>query len=284
MLVTLNEVLNIAEEKGCGIGAFNTPSLEAIIAVLEVAEELNSPVIIQHAQIHEEIMALDIIGPIMVGLAKKANVAVCVHLDHGSDIDYLERAMKMGFTSVMFDGSLLPYEENVAETRRVVEVAQKYAVNVEAEIGHVSGSEVEYCEDNEEHHEGGSEYTDPMLAKQFVEETKIDALAASFGTVHGFYKSQPKLDFERIEKIRKKTGRPLVMHGGSGVSAEDYQRAIARGIRKINYYSYMSNAGVKGVRAVLNEKEVYHYSEIRESAIAYMKKDVRSAMEVFMGN
>ena len=278
MLASLKEVMEMAKQGEYAIGAFNTPNLECLLAVLHNAEELNVPVIISHAQLHEEIAPLDDIGPLMVYAAKQAKVKVCVHLDHGEDLDYLERALEMGFTSVMYDGSLLSYEENVANTKKAVALAAKYNADVEAEIGVMGGREAGASDSGSK---AEDMYTDPDVAKRFVEETGIDALAASFGTAHGLYKAAAKLDFERIEQICDKTGIPLVMHGGSGVSPEDYRMAINKGVRKINYYSYMSNAGVAAAKDLLATTDVTYYHDIAMVAQKAMKADVLKAMNVF---
>ena len=277
MLVNMNEILRYAEEKGCCVGAFDTPNLEILMAVLRAAEKRNEPVIIQHAQLHECETSIDVIGPIMVRMAKDAQVPVCVMLDHGEDMDYVRIALELGFSAVMIDGSSKPYDENVSLTREAVALAKEYGASVEAEIGIVTGHE------GKEFHieEPGAAYTDPELAARFVNDTGIDALAASVGTVHGFYATKPKLDFERIEKIKELTGLPLVMHGGSGISVEDTQRAIRCGIRKINYFSYMSNAGVRAVKELLAEKDVKYFHDLAGAAVDGMEKDVLSAMGMF---
>ncbi len=277
MLVNMNEVLKYAEEKGCCVGAFDTPNLEILMAVLRAAGKRNEPVIIQHAQLHEPEMAIRIIGPIMVRMAKEAAVPVCVMLDHGEDMDYVRTALELGFSAVMIDGSSKPYDENVSLTREAVALAKEYGASVEAEIGIVTGHE------GKEFHieEPGAAYTDPELAARFVRDTGIDALAASVGTVHGFYATKPKLDFDRIVKIKELTGVPLVMHGGSGISVEDTQRAIRCGIRKINYFSYMSNAGVRAVKELLAEREVKYFHDLANAAVDGMEQDVLSAMRMF---
>lgn len=277
MLVNMNQVLQYAEDRRCCIGAFDTPNLEILMAVLGAAEKRNEPVIIQHAQLHECETSIDVIGPIMVRMAKDAQVPVCVMLDHGEDIEYVKRALEIGFSAVMYDGSSLSYEENVRMTKEVVALAKAAGADVEAEIGIVTG------------HEGrefglkevSEAYTDPDLAARYVKDTGIDALAASVGTVHGFYTTKPNLDFERIVKIRELTGIPLVMHGGSGISVEDTQKAIRCGIRKINYFSYMSNAGVKAVKKLLEEKEVKYFHDLAKAAVDAMEADVLKAMAMF---
>ena len=278
MLISLNEIMAMAKEKNCAIGAFNTPNLECINAVLDAAEKLNVPVILSHAELHEDVAPLDIIGPVMVEAAKKAKVPVCVHLDHCETMSYMEKALEIGFTGVMYDGSVLPYEENVANTKKAVEMAKKYGANVEAELGQMASREGGTGENA-----GGPVYTDPDLAVKFSAETGIDALAPSFGTAHGIYKSKPVLDLERVKVISERTGLPLVMHGGSGVSDEDYRVAIANGIRKINYYSYMSKAGVSAVQAMLAEGDVTFFHDLALRAQKAMEENASRAMVVFSG-
>lgn len=277
MLVNMNQVLQYAEDRQCCIGAFDTPNLEILMAVIQAAEKRNEPVIIQHAQLHECEMSIDIIGPIMVSMAKDAQVPVCVMLDHGEDIPYVKKALDLGFSAVMYDGSSLPYEENVRMTREVVALVKAVDADVEAEIGIVTGHEGKVFAVNDV----SEAYTDPELAARYVKDTGIDALAASVGTVHGFYATKPKLDFDRIVKIRELTGLPLVMHGGSGISVEDTQKAIRCGIRKINYFSYMSNAGVKAVKKLLEEKEVKYFHDLANAAVSAMEEDVLHAMAMF---
>lgn len=277
MIVNLNQIFYIAEEKKYAVGAFNTPTLECINAVIRAAEKLKVPVIISHAQIHEEFSPLDKIGPVMVQAAKTAKVPVCVHLDHCEDLDYMERALELGFTGVMYDGSALPYEENAANTQKAVALAKKYGAGVEAEIGTLAAREGGEASGN------APVYTDPKLAERFCRETGIDALAPSFGTAHGIYKSKPVLDLERVRKISELTGLPLVMHGGSGVSPEDYRTGIHNGLRKINYYSYMSKAGTKAVKTLLDTEDVTFFHELALAAEKAMEADAENAMRIFAG-
>lgn len=278
MLVTLNEILKMAEERGCAIGAFNTPNLECIRAVIDTAEKYNVPVIISHAELHEEVAPLDVIGPVMVLSARNAKVPVCVHLDHCETLDYMARALEIGFTGVMYDGSLLPYERNVANTIQAVAMAKPYRAGVEAEIGQLASREGGIGENA-----GGPVYTDPDLAERFARQTGIDALAPSFGTAHGIYKSKPILDLERVAVIKEKVGLPLVMHGGSGVSPEDYRTAIQNGIRKINYYSYMSKAGTTAAKELLAGGDVTFFHDVAMAAQKAMAADVDKAFQVFYG-
>lgn len=274
MLVNLKTILKIAEAKGCAVGSFNTPNLESIEAVIGAAEELNYPVIIMHAQIHEEmdICKVAVIGKIMIMMAERAKVPVCVHLDHGTDLSYLKKALDVGFTSVMFDGSELDYASNCANTCVAVEMAKKYGASVEAEIGTMGAREGGGVG-------GQSIYTDPETAKKFVADTGIDALACAFGTAHGVYTTKPVLDFERVSKIAKLVDVPLVMHGGSGVSEEDYKEVISRGIRKVNYYTYMAKSGGEAIEK-MNNTTFYH--DIAVKAKIAMYENAKSAMKIFM--
>ncbi len=275
MIAGFNEILKIAEEKKCAIGAFNTPNLECILAVLNAAEKRNVPVMITHAQLHEEVAPLERIGPVMVALAKAAKVPVCVHLDHCESLSYMKKALELGFTGVMYDGSTLPYEENVANTKKAVAMAKPYGAGVEAEIGALATREGGAAAAS------GPVYTDPDQAVEFCRETGIDALAPSFGTAHGIYKSKPVLDLERVRVIGEKTGLPLVMHGGSGVSEEDYRTGIRYGIRKINYFSYMSKAGTQAAKKLLEEQEVTFFHDVTLEVRKAMEADAEKALQVF---
>lgn len=284
MLATLNEVMKIAEEQKIAIGSFNTPNLESLQAAIESAEELGLPVIIQFAQCHEPWIPLSIIGPIMVEAAKRAAVPVCVHLDHGETLEYLQQALDIGFTAIMYDGSVLPYEENLANTKKAVEMAAKTGASVEAELGSM-GRRESGAGDESGTNDETKIYTDPELAAVFIKETGIDALACSFGTTHGIYLTEPKLDFEVVKNVRRLTGSiPVVMHGGSGVSKEDYRKAIEAGVRKVNYFTYMDKAGGSAVTEYmesLNEREPIFFSSISMAARDAMKENVKGAMRQF---
>lgn len=287
MLVTLKEILKIAEDRQIAIGAFNATGLEAIEAELAAAHELDLPVIIQFAQCHEYMIPLKTIGPVMIDMAKKAAVPVCIHLDHGETLEYLQTALELGFTGIMYDGSTLPYEENLANTKKAVEMAAKFGASVEAELGSMGKRENGLGEENTGVDDDTKIYTDPDLAAAFVRDSGIDALACSFGTTHGIYLKNPKLDFDVVRNVRKKCdGIPVVMHGGSGVSTEDYHNAVNAGVRKINYFTYMDKAGGTAVSTYLNglkENEPIFFSSIFMAARDGMKENVREAMKVFAG-
>lgn len=286
MRVNLTTILKRAQQAGKGVGAFNTPNLESVQAVIAAAEALNQPVIIMHAQIHESLIPLEVIGPVMIRMADQARVDVCVHLDHGEDLGYLLHAMKMGFTSVMYDGSRLPDEENRTNTREIVRVAHYLGVSVEAELGRVLRPEGGGDPDSEEKELTPADcYTDPEQAKAFVDATGVDALAIAFGTAHGLYEAEPCLDFERIATIHRRVDVPLVMHGGSGVSDRDFRQAIAAGITKINYFTYMSLAGGQAIEASFAQHpgRALRFDEIAEIGRAAMQADVVRAIKVFQG-
>ena len=284
MLVTLNEIMNIAEERKIAVGSFNAPNLESLEAVIGAAEELQLPVIIQFAQCHEPWIALDLIGPVMVEAAKKASVPVCVHLDHGETLEYLQKALDLGFTGIMYDGSTLSYEENAANSKKAVEMAAKTGASVEAELGSM-GRRESGAGDGTGAEDETKIYTDPKLAAQFVKETGIDALACSFGTTHGIYLTEPRLDFDVVRGVRKETGEiPVVMHGGSGVSREDYRKSIEAGVRKINYFTYMDKSGGNAAAEYLKglkEGEPVFFSSISMAARGAMKENVKAAMKMF---
>lgn len=275
MLLNLKEILEIAKEKKIAVGSFNTPNLSSLKAVISAAEELNQPVIIMHAQVHEEmgLCAMEEIAPIMLMYAKAAKVPVCVHLDHGTDPEYVKRGIRLGFTSVMYDGSDIGVEENIKNTKMIVSQAKECNVSVEAEVGSMGSRE------------GGinakaSIYTEPNDAADFVAETKIDALACAFGTVHGLYMTEPKLDFERISRIKSLTNIPLVMHGGSGIKDDDYREVIKRGISKINYYTYMAKAGAEAV----SQKTYTQFHDVIKDAENAMRENVKRAISIFSEN
>lgn len=285
MLINLKEILEIAEAKKIAAGSFNTPNIQCIEAVLEAAEELEVPVIIQHAQCHESLVPLDTIAPIMIAAAKKARVPVCVHLDHGETLEYLQRALEWGFTGIMYDGSTQSLELNTANTKTAVRMAEGLGASVEAELGSMgrreSGDGVPTGEDD------SKIYTDPEQAAEFIKETGIAALACSFGTTHGIYLTKPKLDFSVIEQVREKTNHiPVVMHGGSGVSKEDFRHAIESGVRKINYFTYMDKAGAAGIKKalmVLSGDSPAFFTSLAAAAKEAMKENIIEAMKTFAG-
>ncbi len=283
MIISLKAILEIAEARNIAIGAFNVTSMEGIQAVLGAAEELDQPVILQFANAaHKIYVPMDVIGPVMMAMADKARVPVCVHLDHGSSFQEVQEALELGFTGIMYDGSELPYAENVANTKAVVELAAQYGASVEAEIGSMGREEFSSAGGSGEEEAVEGCYTDPDLAAKFAKETGIDALACSFGTVHGIYLHAPKLDIERIGTIREKTGVPVVMHGGSGISDEDFRKCIEQGVRKINFYTYSAKYAGELIRDRLaKENGNVYFHDIAVWGRESMKKTYLDTMKVF---
>ncbi len=283
MLVNLKEILEIAEERGIAVGMFNGTGLDSMQAVISAAEELNQPVIIAHAEVHNVYNDISLVAPPMIALAREAKVPVCVHLDHGVSLDMIYKAIRLGFTSVMIDASHLPYEENLALTKDVVAMAHAVGVSVEAELGRLVTGEAGSGESMAEGARPEDFYTDADEAREFCRETGVDALAIAFGTAHGFYTAEPKLDFDVIKRVKEATGLPLVMHGGSGVSEDGFRTAIESGIRKINYYSYMSKAGFMAAREVIEGGKTSYLHDVEFAAMKAMKEDVKKAIRVFAG-
>ena len=281
MLVNLKEILEIAERENIAIGMFNATGFDSLQAVIAAAEELDQPVIIAHAEVHNVYNDMSIVGPAMIAAAKNAKVPVCVHLDHGVTMDMIYRALRIGFTSVMIDVSALPYAENLALTKQVVEMAHAMGVSVEAELGRLVTGEAGSKEEVDKTLKAEDFYTDPAEAEAFCRETGVDALAIAFGTAHGFYTAQPALDFDVVKNVKAATGLPLVMHGGSGVSEEGFKNAIAGGIRKINYYSYMSKAGYEAAKAEIAAGNSKYLHDVEFAAMKAMKEDVKEAIRVF---
>ena len=280
MLVNLKEILEIGKKENIAIGMFNATGFDSLQAVIGAAEELNQPVIIAHAEVHNVYNDISIVGPAMIAAAKAAKVPVCVHLDHGTSMEMIYRALRIGFTSVMIDASALPYEENLALTKQVVEMAHAMGVSVEAELGRLITGEGGNGEDMKGK-KAEDYYTDPAEAKAFCEATGVDALAIAFGTAHGFYTAEPKLDFDVVKNVAEATGLPLVMHGGSGVSEEGFRNSIKNGIRKINYYSYMSKAGYMAAKEVIESDKTKFLHDVEYAAMKAMKEDVKKAIKVF---
>lgn len=227
MLVTMKKLLAAAEAKKSAVGAFSVGNMEMVMGAVRAAEEMNTPIILQIAEKRLNNSPMELMAPMMVSAAKSSSVDIAVHLDHGLSLECIQAALDFGFSSVMLDCSLKPYDENVALTQRVVAMASAYGATVEAELGVVGGNEG----DSEEHIIA---CTDPAVAADFCQKTKIDALAVAIGNAHGNYPVLPSLRFDVLEEINRSAGLPLVLHGGTGMSDEMFRRAISLGIRKIN--------------------------------------------------
>jgi fructose-bisphosphate aldolase class II len=281
MVVSLKEILDIAMKEKIAIGAFNIPNLESIRAIIGAAEEANEPVIINWAEGHGMFMEMEEAIHIMKFYGKRASVPVCFNLDHGSSFEVCTKAMHLGFTGVMIDASAKKFEENVAITKEVVHEAHALGVGVEAELGHILSHEKGITAEtiNKE-----DTYTHPQEAKEFAERTGVDALAIAFGTAHGLYLEKPVLDLNRITLCRQAKDMPYVMHGGSGLSKEEFQTAVRNGIRKINFYTYMALAGGKAVKDAMDAKKPgdnVFFHDIPGIATEGMKKIVKDAIQTF---
>jgi fructose-bisphosphate aldolase class II len=249
MLVSLRELMEAAERGKYAVGAFNCNNMEIIQAIVQAAEEENSPVIVQASQGALKYAGLDYITALTRVAAEKTKIPVALHLDHGTSFEQVVKCIRNGFTSVMIDGSAYPLQENIALTNKVVEIARAVGVSVEAELGKIGGTEDDISVDERE-----ATFTDPNEAKQFVEATGVDALAIAIGTAHGVYKGEPKLDFARLEKIASIVKTPIVLHGSSGVPDEAITKAISLGVRKVNIDTNLREAFVKKARQIMEEK------------------------------
>ncbi|AER32171.1 MULTISPECIES: ketose 1,6-bisphosphate aldolase [Pantoea] len=262
-LISLAQGLAHAQKQGYALGAFNVLDTHFLRALFAAAEQQRSPFIINIAEVHFKYVTLDQLVEAIKFEAVKHAIPVVLNLDHGLHFEAVMQAIRLGFTSVMFDGSTLSYEENIRQTREVVKAAHAVGVSVEAELGAVGGDEggALFGEADSE------KFTDPRLAAEFVRETGIDTLAVAIGNAHGKYKGEPKLDFDRLAAIREQTGVPLVLHGGSGISDADFRRAISLGIHKINFYTGMSQAALDAVERSLASRNT-RYDEFAELLMA----------------
>ena len=271
-LTTSEKMLLDAQRGGYAVGAFNVENMEMAQAVIDAAEELHAPVMVQTTPGTVRYAGLDLYFANIAALAKKASVPVAIHLDHGDSFDLAVQAIRAGYTSVMIDGSQKPFEENIEITSRVTAVAKPNGIPVEAELGKVGGKE-----DGLDGESGG--YTDPQEALQFVEATKVDSLAVAIGTAHGVYKGIPKLDVERLSEIRKVVEVPLVLHGTSGVPDEAVKECVKRGICKVNYATDLRIAFTKGVKEYISANpNVFDPKKYNALGREYVKQYVMSKM------
>ncbi len=241
MLVNMREMMAAAKRGKYGVGFFNAVDIEMARAVIETAEELSAPVMIGTAEVLLPAMPLERVAEYLIPMAKKARVPVCVHFDHGLSFDKCMEALRLGFSSVMYDCSKEEYESNVRKVGEMARICHGMGATLEGELGHVGANEGAGKLARPEDY-----YTDPLTAEDYVARTGIDALAVAVGNAHGEYKFPPKLDFGRIETIADRTGLPLVLHGGSGLSDADFRTAVEKGICKINIFTDLDRAGKAG--------------------------------------
>ncbi len=273
-LVKMKDLLRRAEEKNIGCGAFSVGNMEMVRGAIRAAEELDIPIILQIAEVRLKNSPLHLMGPMMVQAAKEAKVDVAVHLDHGLTFETVDKALELGFTSVMLDASTLPFEENIARVKAVVEKARKYSATVEAELGLVGGSEDGSCDH-------GIRCTDPDDAVVYARETGIDALAVAIGNAHGNYPVAPTLAFDVLEKIHEKVDIPLVLHGGSGITDKDFQRAISLGIRKVNIATASFNSLTAHVEKYMESTDKHNFFDLNEAMVQGTYENVKRHILVF---
>ena len=275
MLVNMKEMLAKAQKEQYGIGFFNAVNVEMARAIIETAEELRAPVIVGTAEVLLSAMSLERVAEYLIPMAQKAGVPVAVHYDHGLTFEKCMEALKLGFSSVMYDCSTASYEENLDRVAEMVRVCHGMGVTVEGELGHVGDNEGAGKLENPSDY-----FTDPAVAADFVRKTGVDALAVAVGNAHGDYKFPPKLDFERITAIREATGTPLVLHGGSGLSDDDFREAVRRGVCKINIFTDLDKAGKAGIEEGLKQGAASMMGLIPYE-IEAMKEVVRNKIGLF---
>ena len=273
-LVPMKKLLENAEQKGIAVGAFSVGNMEMVMGAVWAAEELNTPIILQIAECRLKNSPLELMGPMMISAAKNAKVDVAVHLDHGLRIETVQKALEMGFTSVMFDGSTLPLEENIKAVKQVREMADKYGATVEAELGVVGGNEGD-----------GAAHeilcTNPDDAKLFCDETGVDALAVAIGNAHGNYPVLPNLRFQVLDDINKMVDTPLVLHGGTGITDEMFQQAIMLGVRKVNIATASFDNLAKYALEYCKPIEKANYFELSRQEALGVYENVKRHIKVF---
>ena len=276
-LTTLKPLLEDATKKGYAIGAFNVVNIEMIRGVIKAAEHLNSPVILQLAEVHIPFAPIEYMAPVMIEAAHRAKIPVSVHFDHGTSFESIALAIKHGFTSVMFDGASHTLEDNIKLTKEVVKLGKAFGVTVEAELGQVGGAE---CGNkNIDAH-----LTDIEEAKAFTSKTLVDALAVSIGNLHGQYVEEPKLRFDTLKKLRECTTTPLVLHGGSGISPIDFKRCIHHGIHKINIGTALLLSSSKKIKIFCDAHSTPAYFSIMDLVIEGTYEAVKEHLQIFMSN
>ena len=272
--VTSEKMLLNAQKGGYAVGAFNVENIEMVMAVIAAAEELRAPLMLQTTPSTVKYAGLDMYLANVRTAAKRASVPVCMHLDHGDSFDLAMQALRIGYSSIMIDGSHSVFEENIAVTKAVADACRPSGIPVEAELGKVGGKEDDL--------DGGSGgYTDPMEAKEFAERTGIGSLAVAIGTAHGVYKGEPKLDLDRLAEIRKVVSIPLVLHGASGLSEEAVKESIKRGICKVNFATELRIAYTDGVKEFLAANpDAFDPKKYGKVAMEHVKEIVKLRMKM----
>lgn len=273
-IVPMKDLLERAEKNGVAVGAFSVGNMEMVMGAVKAAEELDTPIILQIAEVRLPNSPLELMGPMMISAAENADVDIAVHLDHGLKPETVHKALDIGFSSVMFDGSLLPLQKNIDIVKNIVNLASDYDATVEAELGVVGGNEGE-----------GKKHeilcTNPDDAKFFCDETGVDALAVAIGNAHGNYPKLPELRFDVLEEIHKRVKTPLVLHGGTGISDEQFQRAISLGVRKINIATASFDSLAAYAKAYCDNKDKANYFELSACETEGVYQNVKRHIKVF---
>jgi len=272
-LVTLKELLKKADKKDVAVGAFPVGNMEMVLGAIRAAEALDTPIILQIAEVRLPTSPLNVIGPMMIAAAENSSVDICVHFDHGLNYETVLQALELGFSSVMLDGSLLSYEDNIALTKRVVEAAKEYGASVEAELGVVGGNE-----GNGKAHK--IQCTDPTLADDFCKKTGIDALAVAIGNAHGNYPVAPELRLDVLNEIDKCCETPLVLHGGTGITPETFRECIRNGVRKINIATASFDAVAKAAKQNTSVDKP-NYFDLSQSMADAVYENVKKHIKIF---
>lgn len=278
MLCNLNDVLLPAMKNHYGVGLFNAVTLEMANGIMNAAENLKSPVIMGTAEILLGAASLSEVAAMVKARAAESEIPVVLHYDHGLTFEKCMEAIKLGYTSIMYDCSTLSYEDNVEQVAEMVKIAHSLNITVEGELGHVGDNAGKGKLARPEDY-----YTDPEVARDFVEKTHVDALAIAVGNAHGDYKFPPKLDFERISAIADATGIPLVLHGGSGLSDSDFREAIRRGIAKVNIFTDINKAQVVGMQAGISEG-VNNAFDLAPYEVKAVQEETEKKMRLFMSD
>jgi fructose-bisphosphate aldolase class II len=252
-LVPMADILQDAHKRTYAVGGFNINNMEFLQGIIRGAEELNSPLILQASEGAIRYIGMDYVIKMVEAATAHTSIPVALHLDHGSSFESIMNCIRAGFSSVMIDASKESFEGNIALTKKVVEAAHSVGVSVEAELGTIGGTEDDHTVEEKD-----AMYTDPDQAKEFVEATGVDALAIAIGTAHGVYEGEPELDFERLDKIKKLIDMPVVLHGASGISAEDLQTGVKYGVNKVNVNTDFQQSFTSKIKEVFAEKpELY---------------------------
>ena len=273
-LVKMSTLLDKAKKEGYAVGSFSVANMEMVLGVLKAVEETRSPAIIQIAEVRLNHSPLELIGPLMVAAAKRSSVPVAVHFDHGKTQENIRHALEIGFTSVMFDGSHLPFEENAEMTARIRKIAAEYNADCEGEIGCVGGSE------------DGTENiaincTSPIQAAEFQEKTGVNALAIAIGNAHGNYKQAPSLRFDILEQTAAKVSVPLVLHGGTGILPNDFRKCISLGIHKINIATATFDAVENSARIAYTYGNIKGYYDLQTAEVDGAYKNALNHIGIF---